>query len=181
MRTIEKVFNVYTIDELTETAKEKALETMSEWYADDFANHYSEEFLKSAEAFAAKFNMKVTDWSIGLYDRNYITVDTQGYFELTNEERNALVKELNESFESESDGVCSLTGVYTDCYFFDYFTANGKTSYNSIHKDIVEAVDFALRVFVSQEEENSRNEETLKELANRNEREFYENGTVYNG
>ena len=181
MRKIEKVFNVYAINELTETAKEKAFETMWEWYADDFVNHYSEEFLKSAQAFVEKFNMKVTGWSIGLYDRNYIRVKTDDYFNLTNEERNALVKELNESFESESDGVCSLTGVYTDCYFFDYFTANGKTSYNSIHKDIVEAVDYALRVFVSQEEENSRNEDVLKELAEGRELEFYENGTVYSG
>lgn len=179
MRQITKT--LYTIDELPEPAKRQAFSAVSERYAEDFVDFYSVEFLDSAKAFAERFGMEVTDWSLDLYGPSHVTVSPGGYFHLSNGERNALVTGLNESYLDESHGTCSLTGVYTDCFFFDYFVKNGKTSYNTLHKDVLAAVEFAVNAWMHDERTNVSDKEVLTGLANTREIEFYEDGTVYEG
>ncbi|MDW2886680.1 hypothetical protein [Exiguobacterium artemiae] len=41
-----------------------------------------------------------------------------------------------------------MTGVYTDCYFFDYFEEKGDTSAASLEQDITRAVCFGLKKFI---------------------------------
>lgn len=180
MRTITTTTNVFEITGLTGSALEKAINQIQERRTDDAVELYTEEFLKSARNFAEKFGFTITNWSVGFFDyNNFLTVNSDQYFELTNEDKNDLVKLMNDTYKEESDGECSLTGVYTDCYFFDYFKEKKGTSYNTFHKDIPAAMQAALKQFVSDQEQDLTNDEYAKQYANDMEMEFLQDGSIF--
>lgn len=180
MRTITTTTNVFEITELKGSALENAINKIQTRQTENAVEHNTEEFMESARNFAEKFGFTITNWSVGFFDyNNFLTVDSDQYFELTNEDKNDLVKLMNETYKEETDGQCSLTGVYTDCYFFDYFKEKKGTSYNTFHKDIPAAMQAALKQFVSDQEQDLTNDEYAKQYANDMEMEFYEDGSIF--
>ena len=180
MRTITTTTDVFEITELTGSALENAINYIQEQRTDDAVELYTKEFLKSAKAFAKKFGFSITDWSIGFFHyNNFLTVDSDQYFELTNEDKNGLVKLVNDTYKEETDGKCSLTGVYTDCYFFDYFKEKKGTSYNTFHKDIPAAMQAALKAFVSDQENDLTDDKYAQQYANDMEIEFLQDGSIF--
>ncbi len=180
MRTITTNTNVFEIAELTGSALEKAVNQIQERRTEDAVEHNIEEFLQSAKKFAGKFGFEITDWSIGFFDYgNSLTVDKDQYFELTNDDKNRLVKLMNDTYKDETDGECSLTGVYTDCYFFDYFKEKKGTSYNTFHKDVPAAIEAALKAFVSDQENDLTDDKYAQQYANDMEMEFLQDGSIF--
>lgn len=180
MREITHIFNVYNIDELKEDALVKAISVVSDRRHEDMIEFDADSFVKSAKAFAERFRFTIQDYSIGFFERNtYLKVDDADYMNLSNEEKNRLVKELNATYLEETDGKCSLTGTYTDCLFFDYFKERGGTSYNTLHKDLRQAFTYALKNFVDDAENTLLDSEYTKTYANETEMEFLESGALY--
>lgn len=175
----EVSFKVYDIDELSEEAREKAINELRE--GDDFFWEVRE-LVDSIEKASEFFNFEVTDYEVGLYSRSYIEVSNANYMELSNEEKNELVKWLRDNIESGADGSCPFTGVYYDCFFFDYFIRHGvEVTYNNLHKEVSNALEYQLDRGVEALEEEHGSDERYIEEANANEIEFYEDGRVYNG
>lgn len=182
MRKEVKEIELYTFNELSADAKEVAIRHIQEDKLHAFNEWTSNEFATSIARFLERFNCSHGDMYIDLYSPSYIEVLTGNYFEQTNEERNRQVEWLNDNIESGSDGSCPFTGVYTDCYVFDYFTReNRKTSYNTLHKDIVEAVDYALDTFLDTERENIEDESECERYADDTDFEFTSDGERYIG
>lgn len=177
MRTIET--KVFTINELKGDELEEATKQAADMYA-EYNDHSFEEILESARKAAEHFGMKVTDWSVGYYNRNYIEVDTEGYMELSNDEKNALVRWLHDNIEIGSDGTCPFTGVMYDCYFFDYFMRlPGDVSYNDIHKHIPEAIEYLVDKAVEGEENTIEDDDYMREYVEEMGWEFTEEGDFY--
>lgn len=170
-------FNVYDIDELSEEAKEKAIETLRS--EEDFFWEVRE-LVNSIEVASKLFNFELTDYRVGLYDRSFIEVSNAVYMELPNSDRNFLVEWLRDNIISGSEGSCPFTGVYLDCYFFDYFIRyDVEVTYNNLHKEVANALEYHLDRGVEALEEEHGSEERYIEIANANEIEFYEDGRVY--
>ena len=184
MRKETKEYTIYTIEELTGEAYTRAIQDVQEDKLHAFNEWTSEEFAKSIAGFLEKFNCDHGDMYIDVYDhgRSYIEVLTTNYFELSNKERNELVSWLNDNIETGSQGTCPFTGVFTDCYVFDYFIKENRgTSYNTLHKDIREAVDYALEAFLDSELENITDESECERYANDMDFEFTADGERYIG
>lgn len=180
MRTFTKTITVYSIDELKDQALEQALKNVSERRHQQFVDFDASEFIKSADAFAKRFGFEIKNYSVGFfYQNSYMHVEPSSYFEKSNQERNQLVAELNRSILDETNGACSLTGVHTDCYFFDFFKKAGDTSYNRLHKDVVAAIQYALRHFVSDTEKDILDNESTKQFIKDFEMEFLPDGSIY--
>lgn len=180
MRTITTTTNVFEIAELTGSSLQNAIDQIQARRTENAAEHTTEEFMESAKLFAEKFGFKISNWSVGFFDyNNFLTVDTDDYSNLTNEDKNDLVKLMNDTYKEETDGQCSLTGVYTDCYFFDYFKEKRGTSYNTFHKDVPAAMKAALKAFVSDQEQDLTDNEYAQQYANDMEMEFLQDGSIF--
>lgn len=182
MRKEIKEIETFTIDELTGPARDKAIQHIQEDKLYHFNEWTAEEFAKSIAGFLEKFNCDHGDMCIDLYGHSYIEVLTGNYFEQTNQERNEQVKWLNDNIQSGSDGSCPFTGVFTDCFVFDYFIKEQReTSYNTLHKDVCEAVEYALDAFLDSERENITDESECERYANDMDFEFTADGERYIG
>lgn len=180
MRTITKTFHVHTIDELKGDALKQALEHVSNRRHQDFVDFAANEFIKSVHVFAKRFGFRLTEYSVGFFDPDtHIHLENVSYFDYSNDERNRLVKELNDSIISETNGACSLTGVYTDALIFDYFKDKGGTTYNDLHKDVVLACKDALKRFVSTTQDDILDENASIQFAKDFEMEFLPTGAIY--
>ncbi len=73
MRIIETV--VYKIDELSEEAQKKAYE---KWLSSGREYFWSDDWIKSMEAFAKEFDIKIKDYSIGPYQSSYVRWEFSG-------------------------------------------------------------------------------------------------------
>lgn len=99
--------------------------------------------------------------------------------ELSNTEKNKLVDKVNKFIKSDQD--FSLTGVYTDDYFKDYFIKNNinKVTYNNLHKHIINSFDWVLNQYIDDLENDILNNDLMIEYAQDNEFLFLENGKFY--
>lgn len=176
MRIIET--KVFTIDELEGEALTEAIKQVAEKYL-IYNDHILGEIVESAQKAAEFFHMKLVDWSVGYYNRNYATVEIDEYMDLTNEEKNELVAWLNENYEEGSKGKCPFTGVMYDCYFFDYIKECGGVTYNNLHKIVPEAIDYLVCKAMEDEENTVANDDYMFEYAYELGWEFYEDGTFY--
>lgn len=177
MRIIET--KVFTIDELHGEALAEATRQAAEKYQNIHADISISEIVESARKAAEFFGMKLTDWSVGYYDRNYVQVDIDGYMSKTNDEKNDLVRWLNDNYEAGADGTCPFTGVIYDCYFFDYIKESGGVTYNNLHKIVPEAIDYLVEKSVRDEEAMIENVEYMREYASESGWEFTEYGDFY--
>ena len=174
----EVTFKVFDIDELSEEAREKAINELRE--GDDFFWEVRE-LVNSIEKASEFFNFEVTDYEVGIYERSYIEVSNANYMELPNEEKNELVKWLRDNIESGSEGSCPFTGWYMDCFYFDYFIRHDvEVTYNNLHTEVLNALNYQLERGVEALEEEHGSDERYIEEANANEMEFYDNGDIYN-
>lgn len=175
MRTVET--KVYNFDELTDGAKIEALAKIREQYDTTFN---MEEVLSTLEKAAEHFSMRVMDYGIGTYNRNFIEIDTEGYMNLTNADKNELVNWLNENIQSGSDGSCLFTGVIYDCFFFDYFMNDGvEVTFNNLHNEVVNGINYAMEKGVESIENEFEDDEYIASFIEANEYEFTEDGQLF--
>lgn len=97
MEKIIKEFNVYTITELKELfpeGYEHAIEKEADSWSEDGFSFECTDFIKSMEAIIEnELACNIRGWSISLWDdRSYIKVEVEGYMELSNDERKALIR-----------------------------------------------------------------------------------------
>lgn len=180
MKTITQTFNIYEITELKGKAKENAIEHARNEFQEMISDFYYEEMLSTFKQAAKNLNIDITDWCIGCFDPNtYININITNYMELSNTEKNKLVDKVNKFIKSDQD--FSLTGVYTDDYFKDYFVKNNinKVTYNNLHKHIINSFDWVLNQYIDDLENDILNNDLMIEYAQDNEFLFLENGKFY--
>ncbi len=180
MRTITTITHVYTIDELTGVNKQNALEAVARQRTEDFMEFHSEELRKSMQKAAERFNVELSDWSFGLFNRSYVTVDMTG-FPTDEEEIKELVTWLNDHVDDGTNGDCPFTGVCYDSYFFDYFAHAGFATPDTVRNDIPRAITYMLRNALNDEENSILNDKDNEQYAIETELEFREDGTIFNG
>lgn len=179
MRTVTYTKNYYTIDELTGNAREEALRQISDKWSNDIMEIDFYDLLESIKSFLNIFKLSVTDYEVSLFFPSFIYDDVEYYRERESSEINADVQSLNKLLLNTDD--CTLTGVYTDFYIFDYFRKNkiSKVTYNNIHKHLSNISEFALTEFLKDNEENLTTEKHLKDYAYTYDLEFDEDGEIY--
>lgn len=180
MKTITQTFNIYEITELEEEAKKEAIEQSRNQFQEMVSDFYYDEMLSTFKEVAKNLNINIVSWSIGCFNPNiYINLDITDYMELSNTEKNKLVDKVNQFIKSDDD--CPFTGVYTDCYFNDYFIKNNinKVTYNNLHKHITESFDWVLSKYINDIENNILNDDLMIEYSQDNNFMFLENGKIY--
>lgn len=176
MRTIE--FNVFTINELKGEALTEATRQAANKYA-ECNDHSFSEIIESAKKAAEFFGMNLNDWSVGYYNHNFANVDIDGYMDKSNDDKNELVRWLNDNYVEGADGTCPFTGVIYDCYFFDYIKETGGVTYNNLHKIVPEAIEYLVCKAASDEEKTIEDETCMQEYAGEMSWEFTEEGDFY--
>lgn len=180
MKTIKKVFNIYEITELKGEAKGNAIENARDEFQEMVSDFYYNEMLETFKKVAKELNVDVVGWCIGCFDRNlYIDIDITDYMELSNTEKNKLVDKVNQFIKSNQD--FTITGVYTDDYFKEYFIKNNinEVTYNNLHKHITESFDWVLSKYINDIENDILNDDLMIEYSQDNEFMFLENGEFY--
>jgi len=81
MRTIET--KVYTFDELSDSAKEKAIEN---WRNSETEYAWSAEWMDSLREFCRVTGIELRDWSIGPYSYSYIKTEYRPSYDFENED-----------------------------------------------------------------------------------------------
>lgn len=177
MRKVVVEYNVCKLEELTGINYRNAIDTVSRLIIEEWNEFDSVALLDSMKGAAERFGLKVTKWSIGLFDRNHVTLNG-GLFD---EERATYVaKWINDNLEEGAEGSCPFTGVHFDSYFFDYFKENGVDEDN-VKSDIVKAITYMLETCVDNAEKYAIDDESALEYAEANKLEFLEDGRLYNG
>ena len=185
MEKIIKEFNVYTITELKELfpeGYEHAIEKEADSWSEDGFSYECTDFIKSMEAILDELNCSIRDWSISLWDRSDIEVNIEGYMELSNSERKALISRFKSMLPDEAT-IYDFTGVYTDDYFFrglqDYNDNTEALSYNNFHKAIVSAAYYAISTFASDMESTYQDSNYHESNLEANDCLFTEDGKPY--
>jgi hypothetical protein len=148
---------IYTINELTDDAKERA----RDWYRHGMEYHWSDESRESIEAFCKHFGVRLKDWSVGAFGPiNYTTDAENRHF------RGLRLRDFSRDHMP--------TGYCLDCdlwmTFYDQFKATG---------DAKAAFDAALwQAFKSwrNDMEHQHSDEYIDEHLSINEYEFDEQG-----
>src|SRR5699024_3477021 len=183
MRTVIEEYKVYDIAELKkvdELSYRTALENLSRQWANDIMEFDWYDFKDSLTAFLSVFNLKITDYSVSLYDHSYIYTNANDYREKhSNAEINEHVKELNEMIK-KADCI-DITGVWSDYIVMRYFenTDIKEVTYNDIHKHLDNIAQWSLSEFKKLSEENISTEKWLIDYAQNQDLEFDENGEKY--
>ena len=186
MEKIIKEFNVYTITELKEMfpeGYEHAIEKEADDWSETGFSFECTDFIESMEAIIEnELGCDIRDWSISLWDRSDINVNIEGYMELSNNERKALISRFKAMLPDEAT-IYDFTGVYTDDYFFrglqDYNENTEELSYNNFHKAIVSAAYYAISSFSSDMEKTYQDKEYHESNLEANDCLFTEDGKPY--
>lgn len=180
MRTITITKNLYTIEELTGVNRENALDSVSRQRMEDFIEFHAEELRTSMQEAAERFGMTLRECNISLFDRSMVIVDPTGLPD-DNEQLEDLAKWINVNTDDGTNGACPFTGVFYDCYFFDYFAHNGLAKPDTLREDVTRAIAYMLKYAVKDAEESILDDTQCVEYAMENELEFLEDGTIFNG
>ena len=126
-----KTLNTYSLGELSDTAKEKALQ---DYRAHGFEYAWQDENMDSLKAFCDLFGVKITDYQIGTWGYSYIKTDAENHnFRGINK---AKVKAIPEF----------LTGYYLDCDFIEAFKREFDRKHDALHS-FNEAIDSGLHAW----------------------------------
>ena len=176
MRKIETT--VYNIDELTGEARNVAISELSEVYSRFVTDLDIPELIQSIGKAGDAFGHALTDYSVGIYAHSYIEVSSDYWDDMDTEDQQAFINILKESAEDGRSGSCPFTGVYYDCFFFDYFKGIGLTVDNfSYH--VINAMDYMKTEGVKSIGSEIESVEVLEDFAEVNGYEFTENGNIF--
>lgn len=173
MRTVE--VKVYKYDELSEEAKERAL---NEYNANSEYN-WSSEALESIKALARHFGGELSDYSIDWLDCGRSSLSFSMPEDLTQREVAEKLKALGtyNKKTGKGHGECKLTGVCFDEDAIDGFRA----AWRSGERDLVECMRMAGEYLLQacrEDYEHQLSEKSFKETCEANEYEFLENGDM---
>ncbi len=152
-----KQVNVYSISELSDSAKERA---HRDYLSNGFEYHWLEESLESIKAFCDQFGVKVTDWSLSTYGHSYIKTNAENHH-FHNIGKSFIPAEFPTGYCLDED----LRQTYLDAF----------KRTHSAFMAFREAIDTAVKSIVSDME----NQETLEyfiEHAEANKYQFLEDG-----
>ena len=178
MRTIVKTIEVYELNELKGVNYRNAVESVSRQASEFWTEFESFELLESMKKSAEHFGMQVTNYSIGLFDRSYVKVETGCFDE---EQAEYAVKWIADNYEAGADGTCPFTGVYFDSYFFDYFVKNGVPTEDNVKDEIVRAIGYMLETAVDNAENDMMDDGYMLDYASNNELSFLSDGAIFHG
>lgn len=155
MRT--ETINIYTFDELSDAAKEKA----REWYRNGMEYFWWNDSLESIKAFCDGYGVTIKDYSIGPFERSWITTDAS-----------------NENFRGvklrDVPRDDTPTGYCLDCALWQTFHDEFKRTGDAL-RAFNEAIDAAVAEIVA-DMEYQYTDESVDEHILINEYEFLENG-----
>lgn len=156
MRT--ETINIYTFDELSDEAKEKA----RDWYRDGMEYFWWNESLESIKAFCDGYGVTVKDYSVGPFERSWITTDASN-------ENFRGVKLRDVPRDDTPTGYCLDCSTLWQTFHNEFKrTGDALRAFN-------EAIDAALAEIVA-DMEYQYTDESVDEHILINEYEFLENG-----
>ena len=174
------ITNVYTFAELSESAKQKALENN----ARESEYFWGDDAINSLKKFAEHFNSELKNWSIDWVDqyRNEVFFNVPTFMqELTEHELKEYIESMG-SYNKETlkgDGECKFTGFCMDedaAYGarIDFYK-NGETDV----KELLYSGYCSLIAACKKDYEYQLSKEGFSEMCELNEYEFTENGEMF--
>ena len=200
MRTIER--KIYRYDELSEQAKEVAIESMREKISGAIIESESYDYRNTLDEIENIFGVKVYDWSVNEYNSYFRFEFTHIDEEIENEPR-LLLRYLNTNvlpcidnakryYSKTAKASRKSRILYTKSYEYcltgcwcDYAVDNALNNIKQSIKDKINAREFVnsiLEDFFKQwqnDYEYSTSDECIAEGIEANDYEFYENGKPY--
>ena len=155
MRT--ETINIYTFDELTDDAKEKA----REWYKTGLKYYWWHDAKSSIKAFCEHFGVSIKKYSIGPFESSWMTTDA--------ENSNFRGLKLRDVTRDNMP-----TGYCLDCALWQTFYDEFKRTGDAL-RAFNEAIDAAVAEVVA-DMEYQYTDESVDEMLTINEYEFTENG-----
>jgi len=156
-------FNVFSFNELSEEAQKKAWENYIN--SNHFEYVWVDEGIKSIRAFADAFGIGLKDYEISTYGRSFISTDAHN-----DAFRGVSFDKAIQMIDANEDGYC----VYYDMKkaFIDSVKGNG-----NIKGAFEDAIDAGLKS-IKADMKYQETFEHFKDMAEGNEYEFYDNGSL---
>ena len=156
-----KTISAYSFSELSDAAKERALQ---DYRSHGFEYTGQDENMDSLKAFCDLFGVKVTDGSLGPWGNSYIKTDVENsHFRGINK---AKVKAIPEF----------LTGYWLDYDFIEAFKQQFERTHDALYA-FNDAIDAGLRAWIA-DMEYQDSDEYIIECIEANEYQFLENGRM---
>lgn len=156
-----KTINVYQFAELSEAAKEKAVQ---QYRSSGFDYAWQDESRDSLKAFCNLFNVKVIDYSIGTWGNSYIKTNAgNNHFRGWNKAKVNAIPEF-------------LTGYCLDCAFVDAFKREFEKTGDALYS-FNEAIGAGLSDWIK-DMEWQESDECIAEFLTANDYQFLENGRM---
>ena len=174
MRTITpKPYNVYTFDELSSEAKERAIEHFQTSSEDLYG--WSQENVDSLKVFADRAGFKVRDWSIGLCSYSYVKIDAADEPVIDSEYLGRSDAEWREFVKECED--CKLTAYWCDGVLARPLAEALEDPEARFDKTMQECVDAWTKAYV-EDLEYTYSAEAIAEMIEANGYEFTEEGRM---
>lgn len=180
-RTVVKTVEVFKVTELNGVNYRNALESASRQRMEDWGEFSSSELLTSMQKAAEYFGLEVVDWSIGIFDRSWIKIDSDRF---DDEQAPFAVEWLRENLKAGQDGSCPFTGVYYDGYFFDYFKDHEMPTGDDpekVKRVLTKAIIRMMTLAIGDAENSLLSDEDTLEYIDGQELEFTGDGEVFYG
>ena len=177
-RTIVKTFEVFEMKELSGIARKNAIEATSRQAQDFWGSHEAYELVRSMEKAANTFGLKITSYSLGLFDSAEVVLDSSLFDQ---EQAEYAIEWIREHYKKGQDGSNPFTGCYFDCYFFDFFGDELESTPDTILEDIESAIGFMLERAIDSAETDMLDEAYMADYARDNDFEFTADGDLYHG
>lgn len=156
-----KTINVYQFNELSEEAKEKAVQ---QYRSSGFDYAWQDESRDSLKAFCDLFNVKVIDYSIGTWKHSYIKTNAgNNHFRGWNKAKVNAIPEF-------------LTGYCLDCAFVEAFKREFEKTGDALYS-FNEAIGAGLSDWIK-DMEWQESDESIAEFLTTNDYQFLENGRM---
>jgi len=156
-------FNVFSFNELSEEAQKNAWENYVS--SDHFQYHWVDEGIKSVRAFAGAFGIDIKNFEISTYGHSFI--DTNAHNDVF---RGISFDKAIQMIDANEDGYC----VYYDMKQAFINSVKGNGNIKGAFEDAIEA---GLRS-IKADMEYQETFEHFKDMAEGNEYEFYDNGSL---
>lgn len=176
MRQVTTTTNIYRFSELSDKAKDRAIQTEKEV----MGYTWSRDSLKSLEALAKHFDCKLSDYRIDYFNCSYSSA-TFDCPDMEPEEIESRLSELG-SYNPETlkgNGDCKLTGYCMDEEAIDGF----RKAWHDGERELSKLMEAAFRSWLQAAQadcEDYYSYDTFGEMAEANDYEYTEDGEFYN-
>lgn len=169
---------LFKINELSDSARRRALASTSKLIKKQFYDIEVKRILNELQYFCEKYKVTYKDSFVSLNEWSYVDISVNPLQQETIKNRKRIADEIN-SVYLRKISAASFEGTYQDL-FFDFFKENGITTPDSVASHITYAMQHAMSKFIREWQNKATQEQYIIDYAESNDFYYDTVGTLIN-